>query len=188
MRIPYRLLVLPGLIAAAVAALAPPLAAQEDGHVVEVRSLVSRDAVRPGETFKAAVILKIRAGFHINDNAPLDEFMIPTAIGIEDGQGFEAVEFFYPAARRARFSYADNELAVYDGEVVLGVLLKAGDGLAPGDRALKAVLSYQACDNESCLAPRELPFAIAVPVSAKGGSKEAHREVFDKIPFKALRK
>jgi hypothetical protein len=188
MRIPYRLFVLPGLIAAAVAALAPPLAAQEDGHVVEVRSLVSRDAVRPGETFKAAVILKIRAGFHINDNAPLDEFMIPTALGIEDGQGFEAVEFFYPAARRARFSYADNELAVYDGEVVLGVLLKAGDGLAPGDRALKAVLSYQACDNESCLAPRELPFAIAVPVSAESGGREVHHDIFDKIRFKSLQK
>ncbi|MCK7476700.1 MAG: hypothetical protein M0C28_03455 [Candidatus Moduliflexus flocculans] len=43
--------------------LAPALAAQEGAHVVEVGSLVSRDAVNPGETFQAAVLLKVQAGY-----------------------------------------------------------------------------------------------------------------------------
>lgn len=175
------------VLAFALAALPPALAAQDDEHVVEVRSLVSRDSVRPGETFKAAVVIRIRPGFHINDPAPLDEFMVPTALAVEPGQGFEALELHYPASHRARFSYSEDELAVYDGEVVLGVLLKAGDGLAPGARAIKAVLSYQACDSETCLPPMDLAFDIAVIVSAKGG-RETHREVFEKMMFRALRK
>ena len=176
------------VLACALAALPPALAAQDAEHVVEVRSLVSRDAVRPGETFKAAVVLKIRPGFHINDPAPLDEFMVPTALAVEPGQGFEALEFVFPPSRRARFSYSEDELAVYDGEVVLGVLLKAEDGLAPGARTLKAVLSYQACDSETCLPPMDLAFVIAVPVAADHEGREVHQDIFGKIRFKSLQK
>jgi thiol:disulfide interchange protein DsbD len=168
-------------------ALAPAVAAQENEQVVEVKSALSRDAVRPGETFKAAVILKVQAGYHINDNAPLDEFMFPTSVSIEDNPEFEVVEITYPAGRRARYSYSETELVVYDGEAVLGVLLKAKDGLATGAKTLKATLSYQACDNASCLPPKELAFEIAVPVAKTGGA-DIHPEIFGKLRFKSLQK
>ena len=168
--------------------LAPALAAQEDAHVVEVRSLVSRDAVKPGETFQAAVLLKVQAGFHINDNAPLDEFMIPTVLTVADSPDFEVVEIYYPGGRRARFSYSEAELVVYDGEVVLGALVKAKAGLAAGPRALKCALSYQACNDESCLPPKEISFEIAVPVAVSGAGADVHPEIFGKLRFQALQK
>ena len=167
--------------------LAPAVATQENKQVVEVESVLAKDAVRPGETFKAAVILKVQAGYHINDNAPLDEFMFPTSVSIEDGPDFEVVEISYPAGRRARYSYSETELVVYDGEAVLGVLLKAKDTLAPGARTVKASLSYQACDNTSCLPPKELAFEIAVPVAKTGGA-DIHPEIFGKLRFKSLQK
>jgi len=167
--------------------LAPALAAQENEQVVEVKSALSRNAVRPGETFKAAVILKIQAGYHINDNAPLDEFLFPTSVSIEDNPEFEVVEIYYPTGRRARYSYSEMELVVYDGEAVLGVLLKAKDGLAPGAKTVKATLSYQACDNASCLPPKELAFEIAVPVAKTGGA-DIHPEIFGKLRFKSIQK
>ena len=168
-------------------ALAPAVLAQENEQVVEVKSALARDAVRPGETFKAAVILKVQAGYHINDNAPLDEFIFPTSVSIDDGPEFEVVEIYYPPGRRARYSYSEAELVVYDGEAVLGVLLKAKDGLAPGAKTLKAVLSYQACDNTSCLPPKELAFEIAVPVAKTGGA-DIHPEIFGKLRFKFSQK
>jgi thiol:disulfide interchange protein DsbD len=166
----------------------PALAAQDEGHVVEVRSLVSRDAVRPGETFQAAVVLRIQAGYHVNDNAPLDEFLIPTVLTVLENPDFEIVEIYYPGGRRARFAYSEAELVVYEGEVVLGALLKARDGVAPGPKLIKASLGYQACDAMSCLPPKELAFEIAVPVSAAGGSADVKPEVFKKLRFKSLRK
>jgi thiol:disulfide interchange protein DsbD len=169
-------------------ALAPALADQENEQVVEVKSALARDAVRPGETFKAAVILKVQAGYHINDNAPLDEFMIPTSLAIEDNPDFEVIEIYYPTGRRARFSYSEAELVVYDGQAVLGVLLKAKDGLAPGAKILKANLSYQACDNASCLPPKELPFEISIPVAKTGGGADLYPEIFGKLRFKSLQK
>ncbi len=166
----------------------PALAAQDEGQVVEVRSLVSRDAVRPGETFQAAVVLRVQAGYHVNDNAPLDEFLIPTVLTVLENPDFEVVEIYYPGGRRARFAYSEAELVVYEGEVVLGALLKVKTGVAPGPKVVKASLGYQACDAMSCLPPKELAFEIAVPVSAAGGSADVKPEVFKKLRFKSLRK
>ena len=162
--------------------------AQETAQVVEAKGLVSCDAVRPGETFKVALIVKVQPGYHINDNAPLDEFLIPTELAFGDNPDFEIVEISYPRGRRARFAYSEAELVVYEGEVVLGALVKAKAGIAAGARSLKGTLGYQACNNESCLPPKELPFAIAVPVAEKGSCAPAHPEVFDKIRFKSLSK
>lgn len=179
-------IVLPIVMAALL--FAPALSAQDEPRIVEVKGLLSRDAVRPGETFKAALLLKIQAGYHINDNAPLDEFMIPTALTLEDHPDLEIVEIAYPKGRRARFSYSEAELVVYEGEVALGVLIKAKDGLAAGPRTLKGALSYQACNDASCLPPKEVPFEIAVPVTAAGGGADLHPEIFGKLRFAALRK
>jgi thiol:disulfide interchange protein DsbD len=127
---PWRIVLTATVLATAALVLAPALAAQSNDQVVEAKGLISRDAVRPGETFQAALVLKVQAGYHINDNAPLDEFMIPTVLTIEENPDFEVVEIYYPKGRRARFSYSEAELVVYDGEVVLGALVKAKAGLA----------------------------------------------------------
>ena len=176
------------VFAAAALMFAPALSAQEEAQVVEAKGLISRDAVRPGETFKTALILKVQAGYHINDNAPLDEFLIPTNLAIDANPDFEIVEISYPKGRHARFSYSEAELVVYEGEVVLGALIKAKDGLAAGARTLKGALSYQACNDESCLPPKELLFEIVVPIAAAGTGTDVHREIFDKIRFKSLRR
>jgi len=185
-RCPCRIAPFAALIAALLAVPAP--AAQDEPRIVQVKGCLSRDAVRPGETFQAALVLRIQPGYHINDNAPLDEFMIPTTLTIDGGTDFEIVEIAYPKGRRARFSYSEAELVVYEGEVILGALVKAKSGLAAGPRVLKGALGYQACNDASCLPPREEPFEIAVAVTAAGGAADLHPEIFGRIRFNALRK
>jgi thiol:disulfide interchange protein DsbD len=178
-------------VAAPPASVSPSLspAFQEDDQVVEAKALLSRDGVKPGETFKVAVILKVQPGYHINDNAPLDEFMFPTALTFEENPNVEVVETYYPSGRRARFSYSEAELVVYEGEATLGVLLETKAGVEPGTLKLKATLSYQACDNMSCLPPKELPVEISVPVVPPSKEcRDLHPEVFSKIPFRTAAK
>lgn len=162
----------------------PALAGQEILVISSVDSVLSRDAVRPGETFKAAVILEIKKGYHINDSAPLDEFLYPTSLAFEGSAGIEVLETSYPAGRRAKYDYSDVEVAVYEGRVVLGVLLKASEGLAPGTLKLRGSLSYQACDDATCLPPAEIGFEVAVPIApASRKTVELHPEIFEKIAF-----
>lgn len=173
------------LLAAAALVLAAPAPgpAQDDERIVTAKGLLSRSAVRPGETFRAALVVEIRSGYHINDSAPLDEFMIPTALAVAESPDFETVEIAYPRGRKARVSYSEADLLIYDGQVVIGALLKAKEGLAPGPRSLRGALTYQACNDEMCLPPKELAFEIAVPVSTTGEGADLHPEVFAKIRF-----
>jgi len=162
----------------------PSPAAQQDGHVVEAKGLLSKDAVHPGETFLTAVSLKIGAGYHINDNAPLDEFMFATTLTFEDGP-FKALETVYPPGHKGKFAYSEVELIVYEGEVTLGARLKAGDDLAPGDYKIKATVSYQACDNTSCLPPKELALEVPVKVvAADTATQDINTEIISRVPFK----
>jgi thiol:disulfide interchange protein DsbD len=105
-----------------------------------------------------------------------------------DDPDFEVVEIYYPRGRRARFSYSEAELVVYEGETVLGALVKAKPALSAGPRVLKGSLSYQACNNESCLPPKEIAFEVAVPVAVSGQGVEVHPEIFGKLKFRALQK
>jgi thiol:disulfide interchange protein DsbD len=187
-RFPCRIALFAALFAAGALVLTPALAAQSNDQIVEAKGLISRNAVRPGETFKAAIVLKVQAGYHINDNAPLDEFMIPTVLTIAENPDFEVVEIYYPKGRRARFTYSEVELVVYEAETVLGALVRAKDGLAAGTRALKGALSYQACNDQSCQPPKEVAFEIAVPVAVSGQGADVHPEIFGKLRFKSLQK
>ena len=184
--IPLGLLIGAGLVAAAGASCAQE---KSEKAVVELKTLLSQDVVRPGDLVKAAFVLNIQPGYHINDNAPADEFLFATSVTLEDDPGAEIVEIYYPKGHRGRFAYSEAELVVYEGETVLGALIKVKDKAAPGPLKLKATLSYQACNNVSCLPPKENAFEFALPV-AKAGSPfhELHSEIFAKLPFGALKK
>lgn len=187
--VPFLTLIFAGFLPAGLSCAFSAGKAQQDGQVIEVKTLLSRDGVHPGETFKAAIVLKVEPGYHINDNAPLDEFLVPTTLAFDDNPGLEVVEIYYPSGHRGRFAYSQAELMVYEGEAVLGALLKAKAGIPAGPLKLKARLSYQACDNTSCMPPKDLPFEVAIfIVQAAREGRDLHPEIFGKIPFRSLKK
>jgi DsbC/DsbD-like thiol-disulfide interchange protein len=178
-------LIFAGFLPAGLSCASPAGRGLQDEQVVEVKTLLSRDGVRPGDIIKAAIILTVRPGYHINNNAPNDEFLFATILTFDDNPNLDVVETYYPAGHRGRFAYSQTELIIYEGEAVLGAVIKAKTGIAAGPLKLKATLSYQACDNTSCMPPKDLSFEIAVPVAAAGKpSRDLHPEVFSKLPFK----
>jgi DsbC/DsbD-like thiol-disulfide interchange protein len=174
----------PGLPATAASAAPPSGAGQQNDQVVDAKIVLARDGVHPGETVKVAVILKIRLGYHINNDMPADQFLVPTTLAFDESQGAEVVEIVYPPGHRGRFAYTQAELIVYEGEAVLGGLVRVNEHLLAGPLVLRGTLSYQACDNASCLPPKDLRFEFAIPVVEAGQAcHELHSEIFEKIPF-----
>jgi len=172
------------LAAAAFAQSAPAPRAAQDDQVVEATVLLARDGVHPGETVKVAVVLKIRPGYHINNDTPADQFLVATTLAIDESQGAETLEIVYPQGHRGRFAYTQAELVVYEGEAVLGALVKINKFLLAGPLTMRGTLSYQACDNASCLPPKDLRFEFEVPVVAAGQkTHDVHKDVFEKIAF-----
>ena len=184
MKSPSRLLWMTLLASGVVLLTVPSPASQKQEHVAEAKAVLAKDAVHPGETFMAGFILKINPGYHINDNAPLDEFMFATSLAFEDGP-FKAVETVYPPGHKGKFAYSEVELIVYEGQTILGARFKVKDDLPPGDYKIKAALSYQACDNTSCLPPKELAFEVPVKVVPVGAAtQDINAETMSRVPFK----
>ena len=153
--------------------------------IVEIQAFLSKDGVHPGETFKVALLVKISPGWHIHANELADQFLIPTELIFEESDKIEVTKFHYPEPKLEKYEYSESELEVYDGEIMLGALVKANSELKPGTYKWKGELGYQACDNRSCLAPQKIEFEISfksVPLSEK--TEFINKEIFSKLDFK----
>ncbi len=184
-RVPLALGLALALLATVALAQSPaaPQAAKDD-QVVEAKVLLSRDGIHSGETVKVAVVLKIRPGYHINNDMPADQFLVPTTLAIDESQGAQTLEVVYPQGHRGRFAYTKAELIVYEGEAVLGALVRVEKFLLAGPLTMRGTVSYQACDNASCLPPKDLRFEFEVPVVEAGRkTHDVHQDVFEKIVF-----
>jgi DsbC/DsbD-like thiol-disulfide interchange protein len=168
-------------------AIAPFAQAQlEVPKVVSGRAVLAKSAVRAGEPVKLALVLKIDKGWHINSDDPGDEFMFPSAVIVDESQGFALDAVAFPEPKRATYEYSDFELRVYEGEAVIGALLLPAADLKPGALKLTVKFKYQACNDSSCIMPQDLPFEIPVEVVAAGvETKDVEPELFVRIAFKA---
>jgi DsbC/DsbD-like thiol-disulfide interchange protein len=159
------------------------ISAQED-EIVTAKTFVSKSAVHPGETFKVALEATISPGWHIHAHELADEFLFPTEIVFEGSERIEIVKYSYPEPRLEKFEYSESPLQIYDGELILGALVKADAGLELGSHKIKGSLGFQACDSRSCLPPKKIEFEISfkvVPASQK--TEDVNKDIFSKLNF-----
>jgi thiol:disulfide interchange protein DsbD len=152
--------------------------------ITKMKMFLARDAVHPGETFKAALRLSIGPEWHINANLVNDDFLVPTTLEFRADRNFKAINTIYPPPLPARFEFSESEVFVYAESALIGVLLKAGNNILPGTYKLKGALSYQACNDRSCLPPETLSVEFEVNVVDFEIATEAVNEgIFSRIRF-----
>ena len=112
---------------------------QSSAELVETRTVISRDAVRPGEDFQAALEFDIADTWHINSFRPLQDYLIATELSFETHPRLILAETQYPSHKLQRFDFAGGEqLAVYEGREAIFLSLRGADGLEPGDHTVRA--------------------------------------------------
>lgn len=150
---------------------------QSSAELVETRTVISRDAVRPGEDFQAALEFDIADTWHINSFRPLQDYLIATELSFETHPRLILAETQYPSHKLQRFDFAGGEqLAVYEGREAIFLSLRGADGLEPGDHTLEGTLRVQACNDEICLAPSNIDIALNVTVVPADTETEAANE------------
>jgi thiol:disulfide interchange protein DsbD len=127
--------------------------------------------VAAGGTGTARIAISILPGWHVNANPPALDYLIPTEVKLMGQPGLTVGRPVYPAPRRAKLSFEDTELLVYDGEAAIQVPVSAAAGAGAGRRVLRGEVKFQACNDQVCLAPASVPFEIAVTVT--GGESGA---------------
>jgi thiol:disulfide interchange protein DsbD len=156
------------LLAAAV--LACPAAAQD--RTVFTASASWRDGLpAPGASGALVVTVAVDAGWHVNSNTPLEDYLIPTVVRLELPAGWSADAPVYPAHREARFAFSEQPVAVYDGRFEITTTVRRG--VAAADAPVRGVLEAQACNDRVCLAPAEVAFSVGGAGAVRAGAAPA---------------
>jgi thioredoxin:protein disulfide reductase len=122
---------------------------------IGVNGYYSNDRAQRGRTIRAAIVIDIPAGFHVNGNRPLNKYSIPTALKIEAPRGVTVGPVVYPRAIVRKLKATNNEpLAVYEGRAILRFNVTVPANYQGNEVVLKARLRYQSCNDEVCYPPK----------------------------------
>ena len=130
-----------------------------------VTATVEEARLAAGGAGEAVVRLDIAEGWHVNANPPSDKFYIGTEVQAEAQGGVTPGKPAYPPALTRKFEFSPQPLAVYEGQAVVKLPLKAAADAAKGRHTFRARIRYQPCNNRECLQPRTVEAYIPVTVS-----------------------
>lgn len=134
----------------------------------EVGLLADRTAYEPGEIARVAAKVTVEEGWHVNSNTPTFEYLIPTKLGLELPAGWSEETVRYPQHEMQTFAFADQPLAVYDGEFVILAELEVPAGAQNGSVPVRGELRYQACNHSQCLPPVTTGATVTLTVGPGG--------------------
>jgi hypothetical protein len=63
----------------------------------------------------ARIPVAVEAGYHVNSNTPLDEYLIPLKVTWTATGALDAGELVYPKPTTEKYSFADKPLSVFAG-------------------------------------------------------------------------
>ena len=118
-----------------------------------VNVAAERTAFAPGTTARIGLWMMIEEGWHTNSHQPTFEYLIPTTLEVALPAGWALEGIDYPPGELATFAFEEQPLSVYAGEVALVARLAVPADAASGEVEVELALTYQACNDRSCLAP-----------------------------------
>jgi hypothetical protein len=121
--------------------------------------------IAAGTSAETRVRLNIQDGYHVNANPPTYSYLKATELHFPAKDGITVASVVYPDPIKRKLEFEKEPLAVYEGEAILKVALKADPSTAKGDRHLSGKLRIQACDDQVCYPPGEMDIAIPVKVN-----------------------
>ena len=147
--------------------------------LVTPSAYVSLEPVPRSRTFEIAVVVKVREGFHINAHEVSEQYLIPTEISAELPAGFRLMGIAYPKGTLRKFEFSESKLNVYEGSVTVRMKVEALGSAPLGRQSLPLKVRYQACNEEACFPPVNLPVTAELQVAERGAAAHAvHAEIF----------
>jgi hypothetical protein len=126
---------------------------------------VSITSVTRGKPGTVDLQFRVARGFHINSNAPKQDYLIPTDLKLDAPTDIIVGRITYPPGVETSLPFApDDKLSVYTGAFDLAVSVRPLASVPAGKYSFRGQLKYQACDNAACYPPKKLPVEFEVKV------------------------
>jgi len=139
---------------------------QVQDDIVSVKVIPSAEIFRAGQTASVTLELTIRPPFHINSDQPSGEDLIGTTVAFkaQPGVTYGWAEFPRPVIRKLDFF--DSPLSVFEGVVKIAFDVTVAADFAGTEWTIAGTVGYQACDDQTCLPPKDVLFSKTVNVEA----------------------
>jgi DsbC/DsbD-like thiol-disulfide interchange protein len=125
--------------------------------VAPEKVVVKRNTTQPIE-----FTIQVRQGYHVNSNAPADEYLIPLRWTFEGP--VTVTDVVYPAPKMQKFEFSNKAMSVYEGDFKITAKVKATANAGAGTQHVIGKLRYQACNDRMCLPPRTLEVKVPVEI------------------------
>ena len=158
--------------------------AQLRGVKADITPVVGVSA-HPGGTVRAALVVKLPEGYHVQSNKPRDPLLIPTVLTLDPPAGIAVNEIVYPPSVDATLVGSDQPLAVFERQFAIGVEFTLASTLPLGGHSVPARLRYQSCNDTTCFAPVTAPVQLSLAIVSQTTKEEAgaDRAVLDTIKW-----
>jgi DsbC/DsbD-like thiol-disulfide interchange protein len=132
---------------------------------IDVKGYYANDKAQRGRMVRAAIVMEIPSGYHVNANRPLGKYAIPTSLKIDAPKGVTVGPVSFPRAIVRKLKASNNEsLAVYEGRAVLRFNVTVPANYGDGWLNLKAHLRYQSCNDEVCFPPKNVEQDLGIGI------------------------
>jgi thiol:disulfide interchange protein DsbD len=156
----------------------------QSGNIIDTDGYASLTVFHPGSKGFIAVRAMIKNEWHINSDAPLDKYLIPTVLEVTAPEGITVAGILYPEPEMLKLQISDAKMPLYHGAVNFGAIIECSDDIAPGDYTIRAALKYQGCNDMTCLEPATAIEEITIRIGTMEDLEEmAHDEIFLSPPF-----
>ena len=141
-------------------------------RVVDAALTIPAREVRPGQAVTISLRLDIHPGWHVNSNRPSLAYLIPTRLEFPEPAAAAVDQVAYPEGEMVQLKFAAEKLSVYQGATTIRATLRPPRDAPAGARRVPVRVVYQACSDQSCLAPETVEFAVPLTVLGEpvGGS------------------
>ncbi|MFH1480346.1 MAG: cytochrome c biogenesis protein CcdA, partial [Pseudomonadota bacterium] len=134
---------------------------------VQVEVVHSQDRYPVGNRYPILLRIKIPEPWSIHSTTGKGLEIIPTVLSFHESPHLRIEDIRFPAPDRKKFSYTAEPVEVYSGEILVKAVLVVGEDAPIGRHEVEGRLSYQACSDQACLPPTDLPMTISLSVCSK---------------------
>ncbi len=138
-----------------------PDAFDSSSHV-SIVARVESATIKQGQSFTVTLTLDIDPNWHVNANPASESYLIATAADVRSDLPITVDAIAYPEGHD--FSLAGESISVYESGAVIEASCTLGTDAEIGDATFRVIITYQACDDSSCLAPAESILEIPITV------------------------
>ncbi len=126
-------------------------------HQYAARGVVHVSARKRGDN-NAEVQIRMKPGWHINSNQPVQDYLIPTAVTSGDPKSVALNDVSFPDPVFVELGFERSKLSLFAETVSL---LVSVDGDDINDSRLPLNVQIQACNDEVCLAPETVSIDVS---------------------------